>query len=401
MDGLNQILQSHVGTAGDTKDKLLGASFILLDRNGTIFEGGSGHQAFAPDSRPYGQDTVTWIASMTKLVTATAALQLVEKGVLRLDDDVRARIPILDKVQILRGFEEDGKPILEDNTNPISLRILLTHTTGFGYDMGEPEIMQWGAYTGRTVVNLNWSRDGFTYPLLFSPGESWMYGSSLDWVGQVIEDATGQRLSEYMEEHIFKPLGLQDTTFYPAKRPDLQERIADFGYRAEATQGSLAPGPTPVPADYEMESGGAGLYSTATDYAKVLAATLKGDVLLKKETTDLLFTPQLNDRQRKGMVDYVGRMPDAFCPEFPPGLPTDFAFGGMVNVEDVPDKRRKGSMMWSGFANAHWWIDRETGLAGVLVTTVLCDPPGDPVTIKLYHELEVAAYKNYAGSGSA
>ncbi len=123
---------------------------------------------------------------------------------------------------------------------------------------------------------------GLYEPARLSPGEGWVYGTGIDWAGQVLEKLTGKLLSEYMEENIFKPLGLASTTFHPVRRADLQDRIATFGYRSPATNGSLVPGPPPIPAEYEVECGGAGLYSTTEDYAKVLIATLKGDVLLKK-----------------------------------------------------------------------------------------------------------------------
>ena len=234
-------------------------------------------------------------------------------------------------------------------------RHLLTHSSGLPYDLPDPSIMRWAAAVGRTANNLQWSLDGFTTPLVFPPGEGWVYGTSLDWAGQVVERLTGQRLGDYFEQHIFHPLGLTSTTFSLAKEPGLRGRIAEYAYRSPETNGRLEPSPSsPTPAEHEVESGGSGLFSTATDYAKILMATLKGDVLLKRETTELLLTPQLDDVQRKFMMEAVAGFQSGFAPEFPPGLALDFSFGGMVNLEDVPLRRRKGSVMWSGFANGHW-----------------------------------------------
>jgi CubicO group peptidase (beta-lactamase class C family) len=226
-----------------------------------------------------------------------------------------------------------------------------------------------------------------------------MYGSSLDWAGQVLEHVTGQKLGAYMEEHIFTPLGMKSTTFWPHARADLKDRLAVTTFRPVNKEGGepLIPVPNPAPVEHEIESGGAGLYSTLGDYTKFVAAILRGDKTLfqHESTRELLFTAQLNDVQRTAMEKVVDSQRTIFAPEFPPGLPIDFGFGGMINTADVPGRRKKGSVMWSGFANAHWWIDREAGVAGVLFVTVLRDPPGDPVVIRLYKELEEAVYEEF------
>ncbi|KAH8674334.1 beta-lactamase [Xylariales sp. PMI_506] len=396
MAELQQILEAYVGTPQDTKDKLLGAAFILLDKNGILFQGSAGHETFAPDAPSYSTGTVTWIASMTKVITATCLLQLVESGQVTLDEDVRLLVPELAQFKLLKGIDEAGAPIVQDNDKPVTLRQLLTHTSGLIYPEMSPDIIKWAAIEGVKINSMAWSLEGFSSPFIYPPGQGWSYGPSTDWASKVLQKVTGQSLSQYLDEHIAKPLGMENTTFYPTKRDDLKNRLAAFAYRTQQTNGSLVPGPTPTAFDFEFESGGAGLFSTPADYAKFFAAVLKGNILLKKETTELLFAPQLDDIQRTAMTQVVSAAQNIFAPEYPPGLPIDFSFGGMMNMQDVPGKRRKGSVMWSGFANSHWWYDLESGIVGILFTTVMADPPGDPIVIKLYDSLEAQVYKQLA-----
>lgn len=268
--------------------------------------------------------------------------------------------------------------------------------------------MRWSKAVGRTDYALSWSRQGFHTPLKFAPGDSWLYGPSTDWAGLVLEKITGKTLGAYMQEQIFDPLSMKDTGFWPEKLPQTAERHAGDVIRMN---GKLVPGQPLPPKDHEIESGGAGLFTSAGDYAKFLQALLGTD-LIREDTRKQLFTPQLNEKQRKVMetAAYVDIDPSAngFAPEFPSGLPINWGLGGVINTVDVEGKRRKGSMMWSGMANSRWvsgevvqqaldradveqWVDPETGIGAVLVAKVL--PFGDPVVGSLYDELERALYK--------
>jgi CubicO group peptidase (beta-lactamase class C family) len=356
MSKLDAILQRHVAHGDDTTDTLLGATFTVLNRAGeTIYTGSAGRTDFPVDSSPYSPQTVTWIASMTKLLTATSLLQLVSANKITLDEDLRPRLPRLAQLQILTGFDGD-KPLLQDNTHPITLRQLLTHTSGLIYDLAEPEVMKWSASANRASNCLTWDIDGFAAPLLYPPGQGWRYGTSTDWAGILLEHITGQTLGEYMGEHIFTPLEMADTTFRPHTRPDLLARRAAMTFRPTVEGGEpLVPIPYPTPERHEVESGGSGLYSTLADYTKFIAAIVRGDErILDTETRELLFAPQLTRVQRESMRAAVEEAQDVYAIEFPPGLGIDFGFGGMVNTEDLPGRRRKGSVMWSGMANGHW-----------------------------------------------
>ncbi|KAM5342012.1 hypothetical protein ACJ41O_015043 [Fusarium nematophilum] len=329
---------------------------------------------------------------MTKIITATSVMQVVDKGLIGLDDDVRPLVSELAGAQILRGFNERDQPILEPNSDAITLRQLLCHASGMGYDALDPDLSKWAKVTGRTATSIDQTREGWNTPLKFRPGESWLYGSGIDWAGQVLEEVTGQSLGAYMSENVFKPLGMKDTTFRRGLIADeLAGRLIELTYRN--SDGSLVSGPMVAPENPPLDSGGAGLFSTAQDYIKILQAILaagegKG-TLLSREAVDEMFRPQLNDARTQTLRASV---PEVVT--FLGGVPLEHGINGVINMVDVKGKRGKGSMSWSGMSNSQWWIDRDAGVAAVLFVNVIPQPPaqGDKTVLELYDELERAVY---------
>jgi CubicO group peptidase (beta-lactamase class C family) len=295
------------------------------------------------------------VASLAKLLTATCLLQLVERGQITLEEDLGRHLPFLSEVQILRGFDEDDQPILEDNHCPITLWHLLTHTSGLTYEVLSEPLTKWRRAVGRDKADLRWTEEGFSTPLLFEPGTQWLYGTGIDWAGLLLEKVTGQTLQEYVAENVFQVLGMRDSTFRPkllAGREERLARSAKFAFRSP--DGTLGAGPAPLPDEHPLESGGAGLFTTARDYAKLLQGLMQGR-LLGKEGMELLSSPQLDSKLQKDLMEKVASMPEGYyAPEYPVGMPVNFAFGGMMNLEDIRDKRKAGSIMWSGMANSHW-----------------------------------------------
>jgi hypothetical protein len=214
--------------------------------------------------------------------------------------------------------------------------------------------MKWSKAVGRTATNLDWSKEGFMTPLRFAPGDGWYYGAAVDWAGQALEKVTGKPLSAYMQEHLFDPLGMHKTTFWPDRLPHVEPETCAYMYRGQ--DGRVAKGSPPIPVkEHEMESGGAGLFTTAGDYAVFMAALLGGR-LLREETMDRMFGAQLDEAQSAALrfIAYHVGAKDALAPEFPVDLPLNHGLGGVMNVEDVPEKRRAGSLMWSGMCNSRW-----------------------------------------------
>ncbi|KAG5914268.1 hypothetical protein E4U53_004687, partial [Claviceps sorghi] len=196
MDGLDDILRRYTLDGEDTTGRLTGAAFVVTDKNETIYSGSAGRLDLDPRSGPWTDTTLTWAASLTKLATTVAVLQLVERGTLGLDADARPLVPELRDAVILRGFDERGRPLCEPNARPITLRQLLTHTAGFGYEFTDPVLLRWArSVPGRDPSRMQWSRSEITTPLRFAPGDAWHYGVGVDWAALVLEAVTRAPLS--------------------------------------------------------------------------------------------------------------------------------------------------------------------------------------------------------------
>ncbi|XWW94372.1 hypothetical protein V2A60_002315 [Cordyceps javanica] len=402
MEELDAILRDAVPSGEDVTGKVLGAAFIVTNKDEFLYSGAAGRIGLDAASPAFSADSFTWIASMTKVVTAVCLMQLVERGLVNLDDDVRPRFAEMQTVQVLRGFEEDGTPLLEANTEPITLRMLLSHTSGYPYEFSNPRALQWSQREDRKGKFPARSRAAIDTPLVYAPGEYWNYGTGLDWAGELLSLITGRSLGAYMEEHVFAPLGMRDTGFYPSRLPQTAGRfVADLarrGGRLEAAEPGPPAGAGAVVEDWTMEGGGGGLFSTAGDFAAFLQGLLAGR-LLSDASLETLCAHQLSPGQVRGIEAFTYDMGvhGIVAPELPRHAPMQQAFGGMVNVDDVPGKRRKGSISWSGASGPRWWLDRETGIAGVMMLNVIeYDPAasdaGAPPSGLLWQKLEAATY---------
>ncbi|KAH8904168.1 beta-lactamase/transpeptidase-like protein [Coniochaeta sp. PMI_546] len=394
MERLDEILASCVADESDneTQDKIPGVAFVVL---GPIYQGCAGRLPSKTGASPkFDIHTQVWVASLTKIVTAACLMQIVEKGLIGLDEDVRELVPELGRMQILTGFS-GGNAHLEDNPNPITLRNLLTHTVGLPYDL-ENGIKAWSDSIGRQVNNLSFTWDGWNTPLKHASGDGWTYGSAVDWASKALVYKTGQGLGEYMKANIFEPLGIENTAFRPA--------TIEAGYTAnrDPSTGRLTPPiALPVPISPPTESGGAGLYTTASDFTKILAAILRdgsaeehnGPRLLEKASSvDEMFRPQLTGLQQTFLQAGMRQYPE-LVPWMGPSYPVqrlDHGITGVINLDDVNGKRRRGSMGWIGMNNSHWWVDRESGIAASLIVNILNMP--DRVVENLYNDVEHAVY---------
>lgn len=241
--------------------------------------------------------------------------------------------------------------------------------------------MRWANYIGRKHRDLQGTVEAWNTPLKFRPGQGWYYGSSIDWAGQVVEKLTGQTLGEYMTKNIFEPLGMESTGFRRDSLP--QDSLVPTAYR-DAETGELASGDHYLPAEVKVESGGGGLYTTAADHAKLLQALLKSSSgeggLLRKETVDEMFKPQLTVVQRNWLKFLTDLFHDGMVPDFEPGMPLDHGLSGVINMENSVGKRGKGSLMWAGMCNGHWvsnsWPD--TGAPSRLSPVLLSWHPPHP-----------------------
>ncbi len=154
-------------------------------------------------------DAIFFIASMTKAITTASAMQLLEQGKVSLDEPASKYLPELAKVQVFTGFDAAGKPMLRPPTKQIALRNLMTHTSGFCYDVWDKSMFEYTSKMGGApqgaVAPLT--------PLMFDPGFRWQYGTGIDWTGRIVETVSGLSLEDYFQKNIFAPLGMKDTSF--------------------------------------------------------------------------------------------------------------------------------------------------------------------------------------------
>ncbi|KAG2026129.1 hypothetical protein GB937_002277 [Aspergillus fischeri] len=350
-----------------------------------------GTQTADPAGPPVTEDSIFWVASLTKIVTAVAVTIVVERGLISLDDDVGKVVPELAAPEVLYGFDEDGKPIINRTQKKLTLRHLLTHTSGFTYSVMSENLQKWAAYHGRNIDHTQGTYDSITYPLIFEPGEDWRYGPGVDWAGRVVEVLSGKRLGEFIHENICHPLNLQSTTFHPETLPDFEKRKVEIALRTE--DGSLTPSKEIFPLPTPDDLGGGSLYSTPREFTEFLSALLAGGRgVIRPESVDEIFRPQLPEAVRIRLNQQVN-MPAAQAMKwsFTTGDQVDFGLAVAVTVGDVPDGRADGTVSWGGHINTHFWVDRKTGVCATSFFQHL--PPSDPQVIALRDEFETELYR--------
>jgi methyl acetate hydrolase len=354
--------------------------------SGTLYEGAFGLRDLA-GGPAMTLDTVFRIASMTKAVTSVAAMQLVEQGKLQLDQPIGDVLPELAAPQVLEGFDATGAPRLRPARRPITLRHLLTHTAGFGYEMWDPDLLRYVEVTGAPSI-MTGKLTTLRMPLVFDPGERWEYGINIDWVGRAVEAAAGVSLDAYCQGHIFAPLGMTDTGFAPSA--DQAARLARV-HRREP-DGSLEP-ITMEPPQREFISGGGGLLSTGRDYLAFLQMLLhrgrfNGAEVLRPDTVAQMAQNQIGDLElgiMKTAMPELSNDVDLF-----PGIRCGHGLANVINIQPGPNGRSAGSLTWAGLFNSYYWIDPQQRVTGVILTQIL--PFADPQAVRLYGEFESGVY---------
>ena len=363
-----------------------GVVAMAATRDGPVYQGAFGRRSL-PDGAAMTTDTVFWIASMTKAITSTAAMQLVEQGKLSLDGPIAEVLPELAEPQVLESFDAAGEPQLRPARRPITLRHLITHTAGFVYDIWHADMARYRENKG--IPDIFSCKDAaLMLPLAFDPGDRWEYGINIDWIGKAVERVSGQKLGEYFAEHLFGPIGMQDTGF----KLTPQQRARLVGMHTRGADGALAPMEFELPQEPEFEMGGGGLYGTAADYLAFTSVFLDegragGGQVLKPETVRLMAENamgELNVRPLPAAPPYSNEA------EFFPGMVKKWGLGFMISTEKVPGGRDAGSLAWAGLGNTYFWIDPASGIAGVILMQLI--PFADPKALALLDGFEKAVY---------
>lgn len=291
-------------------------------------------------------------------------------------------------LQVLEGLGDDGSPQLRPAASPVTLRHLLTHTSGFVYDIWNADFGAYLEATGTPNI-LSLEMASLRTPIMFDPGTRWEYGTGIDWAGQMVEAVSGQTLGEYFRTNLFEPLGMVDTGFAPSDR--MLSRMA--GPHVRLPDGSLTPTELPPPENPEFEMGGGGLLGTMGDYARFCRMVLNGGELdgtrvLSPETVDAMCTNAMGDLR---VVPMVTAQP-AFSndAELFPGDEKSWGLTFQISEEPGHTGRPAGTCMWAGLANSYFWIDRANGIGGAYMTQIL--PFADSTSLGLFYDFEKAVY---------
>jgi len=364
-----------------------GVVVMAVTRDRVLYQGAFG-KADAAAGRAMTMDALFAIASMTKPITSTAAMQLVEQQKLALDDPAEKYLPELADLKVFESFDaKTGAYTLRAPKTKVTVRQLFTHTSGIGYGFTSPVTRDFKPRAGETYT------DG---PLLFDPGTQWMYGDSIGVLGRIVEKLSGQTLEEYFREHILGPLKMTDTFFNvpEAKQP---RRVTVHTRQDGRADAPLVERPLRPQTPVTKFNGGGGLYSTAGDYARFERMILNGGTL---DGARILSADSVKAMGRNQM----GAVAVRALKTADPALSMDFSFvndgpakkdkwglGFMITSAHVPGKRSAGSLSWGGIDNTYFWIDPERGIAGVILMQFL--PFADTKALAVYDAFERGVYQ--------
>jgi methyl acetate hydrolase len=376
-------LSSQLNSAvsrGDTP----GVVALVVGHDGILYQDAAGKLDVAHNiAMPV--NAIFSIASMTKPVTSVAIMMLLEEGKLKLDDPVSKYLAGFDNLQVITTFnEKDATYETRPAKRPMTIRHLLTHTSGIGYDFSNPIEYRLSEKT---------KKDEWELPLLNDPGDRWNYSASTAVLGMIVEKISGESLEAYFHTHIFEPLGMVDTSY--AVPLDKQSRVATKYNRTDGHLKELERSPIPATPTAPFRGDG-GLYSTAQDYGKFMQMLLNGGHLgsakLLREST-----VQMMGENNIGSI-FVELQPAAnssLTKPFPLGAGHDkFGLGFQITSSDPKYAmfRNPGSMSWAGIFNTEFWIDPVQHIGGVMMMQVL--PFYDDGAIRTLRDFEGLVYQD-------
>lgn len=318
---------------------------------------------------PLAPDAIVRLASMTKPITSVAAMMLVDEGKLGLDDPIAKYLSAAEATGGVIGIDSQGHFVSEPPATPVTVRHLLTHTSGMAYeDMNE------------VIARVRESAPAIpeTSLLVHQPGEQWTYGPSPQLLGDIVVRIAGQPLETFFAERIFTPLGMVDTAFTVP-----EDKRARLVTPVERGADGLVEAVLPAPA-FKSVVGDTGLYSTAADYGRFLQMLLNRGELKGKRILSEAAVAQMTANQIGGLT--IGGLPADY-----PGTGRDgFGFGFQVTAAAEPGRRSVGSAGWFGAYNTFFWIDPAKRIAAVLLMQIR--PLGDPGALRVLAEFERQVY---------
>ena len=369
---------------GIEKRKIPAVTAVVANDSKITYQGAFGTRDGASGVK-VAPNSIFAIASMTKAVTSVAAMQLVEQGKLKLDEPVSKIVPEFAKLQVVDGYDAAGKPIMRAPRTPVTLKHLLTHTSGLCYDTWSGDMQRYEKAGGAVPSGV-----APLPPLMFDPGTRWQYGYGADWSGRLVEIVSGQTLEQYFQSNILQPLGMRDTSFIvPA---DKFERLVSRYDRQPG--GMLKEEPRVLPAPPAAYNGGGGLYSTSADYIKFTQMILRhgraadGRPILQPKTVEQMSTNQIGALTAGKLKTYVPERSSEV--DIQPGATEKWGLGFLINTTPYSGGRSAGSLAWAGIANTFYWIDPKRKLCAVIMMQFL--PFVDKEAIGLLGDFERSVY---------
>jgi methyl acetate hydrolase len=366
--------------AVERKD-VAGVVVMAADRKRIIYQGAFG-VADIGEAKPLRLDALFRIASMTKAVASTAAMQLVEQGRFAIEDPVAKYLPEFAKLSVFESFDgATGAYRVRPATKTLTIRHLFTHTSGLGYGFTDPTVRDFKPRAGEEYP---------VGPLVFEPGERWLYSTSVDWLGRLVERISGLSLEDYFRQRIFTPLAMADTFYFVPKDKEarlvtVNRRLADGTMVKDAMQPPTS-GFTPI--------GGGGLSSTAGDYIRFTRAMLNGGELdgariLSASTVALMGQNHIGALGVPALKTAMPERSDDFS--FIADGRDKWGLGFLITADAVPGKRSAGSLSWGGINNTYYWLDPTRGITGVILMQFL--PFADRKALALYDSFERGVYQ--------
>ena len=357
-----------------------GVVVAVVNKDSVLYNEAAGKSSTLRNT-PMTKDTIFNMASKTKPVPSVALMMLVDEGKLKLDDEVAKYLPKWkDPVVISKFNEADASYETRPAKRAITIRHLLTHTSGIGYGFASPMLTKIMEKTKKAELDL---------PLLFDPGESWAYGASTRVLGHVVEAISGQKIDAFLQSRILGPLGMNDTSYLvPSAK---YSRVV--AVNARGTDGKFVERPMPATLPAQVQGDG-GLYGTASDYGLFLRmllnrGTLNGKRILSEQSAKVMLEPNTGNvvvKEQQSANLSLSR-------NFPVGAGKDkWGLGFQLAAEKLPNRRSPGSGTWAGIFNTHFFIDpsREIGVIVMMQTL----PFYDEASMKVYSGVEETVYGN-------
>jgi CubicO group peptidase (beta-lactamase class C family) len=285
---------------------------------------------------------------------------------------------------VLDGFDGDT-PRLRSPASQATVRQLMTHSTGLGYFFLSEKLLRYHELTGEPNA-LSGLKRSLSVPLVDDPGTAWEYGVNTDWLGLVVEKISGQSLATYLRQHVYEPLGMNDSTFAPSA----EQRARLLRVMQRQADGTLAPSRLDLPATSEWDAGGHGSYGTIQDYGRFVQAWLdEGAGVLEPATVQMALQDHLGSITLPAFLKSMVPELTNDVPALP--VPQSWGLGFHLTLADLPGMRSNGTADWAGVFNSYYWIDRAKSIGGVLMTQLL--PFFDLRVIETLMGFEMAVYQ--------